>query len=129
MFDLLWDIYQQRQISDAHDKADDAGRKATDFQYRVRALEDQIDRMALVNLAMWQLLRDQAGVTDEQLAAKVHEIDLADGKADGRISRSPNVCSKCRRTLSARHQRCLYCGQAVSSGGTPFRGYDPTLNR
>src|SRR3712207_6883213 len=33
----------------------EASRKATDFQERVRQLEDQVDRLQLVNHAMWLL--------------------------------------------------------------------------
>ena len=42
MLDFLWDHHQQRRIGDVEGKADEASRKATDFQERVRQLEDVI---------------------------------------------------------------------------------------
>ena len=121
MIDILWDLYQQRRINEVDDKAGNAGRKATDFQHRVRLLEEQVDRLALVNLAMWHLLRERAKLTDEHLAAKVREIDLLDGVEDGKLTRAAAQCPRCNRTLSARHKRCLYCGHDLKTG-SPFDG-------
>jgi hypothetical protein len=119
MLDLLWDLHQQRRIGDVEGKADEASRKATDFQERVRQLEDVVDRLTLVNQAMWSLLSQANGITDEQLADRVNELDLRDGVADGKVTRTPAQCVKCHRTLHPRHKRCMYCGQAVT-GRTAF---------
>jgi ribosomal protein S27AE len=120
MIDLLWDLYQERRINDAQEGANFAARKATDFQERVRGLEDRLDRMLLQNMAMWSLLRDAMGVTDQDLINRVQQLDLADGVADGKVTRGgPTTCPRCQRTFSPRHRRCLYCGQEVSAT-TPF---------
>ncbi|MGB7158077.1 MAG: hypothetical protein WBD40_08425 [Tepidisphaeraceae bacterium] len=112
MIDLLWDLHQERRIGEAQDGANQAARKATDFQERVRFLEDRIDRMLLTNMAMWSLLRDAMGWTDQDLVARVQELDLQDGVADGKVTcASPTTCPRCQRTFSPRHRRCLYCGQ------------------
>ena len=58
MIDLLWDLHQERRISDVQEGANFAARKATDFQERVRFLEDRVDRLLLQNMALWSLLRD-----------------------------------------------------------------------
>ena len=121
MIDLLFDLYQQRRINDVEDTAHESSRKATDFQERVRQLEDSVARLALVNAALWSLLKDKTGLTDAALVARVRDIDLRDGVEDGRIT--PNVlnCQQCGRTMGPRHKRCLYCGaeRLVSS---PFQG-------
>jgi hypothetical protein len=119
MYDFFWDLHQQRRIGEVEGKADEASRKATDFQERVRQLEDQIDRLTLVNQAMWSLLSGVIGITDKQLLDRVNELDLRDGVADGKITRTPAQCGKCHRTLHPRHKRCMYCGQPVA-GRTAF---------
>ena len=121
MFDLLWDLHQERRIGDAMSSANDAANKATQFQERVRLLEDRLDRTSLLNMAMWSLIRETTGLTDEHLAARVQEIDLQDGVADGRVTRSPATCPQCGRNFSARHRKCLYCGHE-NNQQSPFDG-------
>ena len=51
MFDLLWEIYQQRQIDDlkrAGHQSESAIQSARDVTERVRLLEERLDRVALV---------------------------------------------------------------------------------
>ena len=120
MIDLLWDLHQERRIGEAQDNANHAARKATDFQERVRFLEDRLDRMLLQNMAMWSLLRDTMGLTDQDLLNRVQELDLQDGVADGKVTRmNPTTCPRCQRAFSPRHRRCLYCGHEASLK-TPF---------
>lgn len=121
MFNILWDLHQERRIGDAASSASDAASKATQFQERVRQLEDRIDRMTLLNMAMWSLLCETTGLTDEHLAARVQEIDLQDGVADGKVTRAPATCPQCGRNFSARHKRCLYCGHQ-NAQQSPFDG-------
>jgi len=121
MLELLWDLHQERRIGEAFSSANDAATKATQFQERVRLLEDRMDRMTLLNMSMWSLLKETTGLTDEHLAARVQEIDLQDGVADGKVTRAPAVCPKCGRSFSARHQRCLYCGHQ-NAQQSPFDG-------
>lgn len=122
MIDLLWDLHQERRISDVQEGTNSAARKATDFQERVRFLEDRVDRLLLQNMAIWSLLRDSIGLTDQDLINRVEQIDLQDGVADGKVTRTgPTTCPRCQRSFSPRHRRCLYCGQEVAAK-TPFDG-------
>lgn len=49
------------------------------------------------------------------------EIDLSDGKLDGKVREQPGVsaCASCGRTLSKRHARCFYC-TAPNPSAKPF---------
>jgi len=49
-------------------------------------------------------------LTEDDLAAKVAEIDARDGVADGRITKQPRTCPGCGHTVYPRHKKCLYCG-------------------
>ncbi|MEM8493969.1 MAG: hypothetical protein AAF663_01120 [Planctomycetota bacterium] len=90
-------------------------------QQDVSHLEDRFDRLHLVCMAMWSLLEDKLGVTEEELVAKVMELDLRDGTMDGKVTRTVKKCEACGRPVHPRHQRCLYCGE-VPGGQSVFDG-------
>lgn len=91
-----------------------AGAKARRASADVQALEDRLDRTLLVCEALWTLLRDKLDMSDDQLAQRITELDLSDGKLDGKIRRPPSTCPKCSRTISPRFDRCMYCGQEMA---------------
>ena len=113
MIEIFWDLYQQKQISDvkfdASHAKDEVGRQAD----RVRELEFAVQRSALVNQALWELLRSRFDLEEADLLAKVKEIDLRDGKLDGRMSAQTQTCPTCDRVLSAKYTRCIYCGTDI----------------
>ena len=77
---------------------------------KVRALEQKLERATLLNQALWEILRDKAGLTDDDLVKKAQEIDLRDGVKDGKITAQAVRCPKCKRVVNSRHGKCLYCG-------------------
>jgi len=82
----------------------------------MRELQNQFDRLTLVTMAMWSLLKEKTELTEEDLLKRVEEIDLSDGKIDGKFNPQTSTCPQCGRTLSARHNRCLYCGYVPPTG-------------
>jgi hypothetical protein len=110
MAGLLWEFQQQRGITAASSSAAKAGSKATQAQIQVRQLEDRLDKLSLICMAMWQLLSEQTALTEEQLMARIAEIDLQDGKADGKVSKTVAQCRQCGRVMSRTHSSCMYCG-------------------
>ncbi|MBN1555999.1 MAG: zinc-ribbon domain-containing protein [Phycisphaerae bacterium] len=95
----------------------DASIQKTQISSDVRFLEDRLDKLLLVCSALWELLRDRTDLTEDDLLAKVQEVDLRDGQADGKITRTVKKCPKCGRTMSPRHKQCLYCGEPDLSAG------------
>jgi len=77
-------------------------------------LEMRLERAMLTMEAMWSLLRDRMGATDEELAARIVELDESDGMLDGKVRREPLECTACNRTIPTRFPRCLYCGAGVA---------------
>ncbi len=73
-------------------------------------LRDKVERMALVNAAMWSLISDKLGITADELMAKIREVDAMDGRADGKISSNAKSCPKCNRIMNSTTGNCLYCG-------------------
>ena len=110
---MLWELYQQSRIQDANATASRAESKSQNVAYTIARLEDKIDSLALTCQALWEIARDQSGLTDEQLMAKVGEIDLRDGQADGKMGSGGEACVKCGRVISKRHMSCMYCGEPV----------------
>lgn len=76
----------------------------------VRQLEDRMDRLVLVNMALWSLLQEKTGLTEKDLMDRVQQVDLADGQLDGKARKPLARCPDCDRVMSPRHKRCLYCG-------------------
>jgi hypothetical protein len=80
-------------------------------QTAVRELAQQIERLSLMNQALWELLRDRVGITEAELEQKAQEVDLRDGVADGKMTATAVRCPTCQRVNNSRHAKCLYCGQ------------------
>jgi hypothetical protein len=90
---------------------DDTARfAARDAQQEARALRERLDRMALLFMAVWSLAAEKLEISNDQLEERVQELDLSDGKLDGKLSPSIGECPHCQRQLSKRHCRCIYCG-------------------
>lgn len=59
---------------------------------------------------MWELIRERTTLTDNDIEDRMQQIDLRDGKADGKMQMPALKCTDCGRVISRRHARCLYCG-------------------
>jgi len=113
---MLWDLFQQFQIGQLNQKIDREVDRAEDVAVdsaarSVMDLEERVSRLALICRAMFELMEESApGLTEEKLSAKVTEIDLRDGVADGQMTPKGKPCPKCGATMSPKFGRCLFCG-------------------
>jgi hypothetical protein len=113
MYDsILWEWYQHNRIGEAQSSAD---RARSDVNTVERELRRNVDQLMLINMAMWSILEEKLGVSEAELADRLREIDLRDGKLDGKLAREGLECPRCSRVMSVRHQKCLYCGEASLS--------------
>lgn len=76
---------------------------------RIEDANERIAELAMIVRAMWALMEDQ-GMTADQLVAKIDELDLEDGVADGRVTQLPTQCSSCGAKVAAGLTVCQYCG-------------------
>lgn len=110
MLNLFWDYQQQLQIAHNETAVSQTKRDVLGQDHRLRDVEQQLARVTLVSQALWELLRERTGITEDELLAKIGDVDLRDGRLDGKLSPQTIACPKCERTLTTRHSRCIYCG-------------------
>ncbi len=86
-------------------------------------MEQRHEQLKLVTLALWSMLRDQSGFSESQLRRYVEQVDLLDGKRDGRVTPKSEAvrCDGCKRTVVGTAVRCVYCGTPVARD-SPFLG-------
>ena len=66
--------------------------------------------------ALWELLRDDGVFDEERLLEKIQEVDLRDGRADGRLGPTPVSCPHCGRKSKSGRAQCMYCGTPLPGG-------------
>lgn len=116
--DILWDLHQHRQIGDARERANTANTRAIDALGTARELEERVDRLTMICLAMWTLLKESGKFKDSDLVDLVREVDLTDGQLDGKYRVAMADCAACKRRVAARHRRCIYCGTERGDSGS-----------
>jgi hypothetical protein len=80
----------------------------------IHDVNERVDRLILVVDAMWSLLKD-TGWTDEMLAQRLRELDLADGVEDGRRTPRPRTCGGCGSMVEVGRTSCAFCGVSVTT--------------
>jgi len=83
------------------------------LQSQIIMLENNLAKALMINEALWEILRDRLNLTEDDLNSKLYDVDMRDGKLDGKNQRSATKCPQCQRTVSSRHAACLYCGHIM----------------
>lgn len=112
---MFWEFYQQSQIHNAQTSASRAEHKVESNQLYLKMLEDKLGSLALACQSLWEILEENTEITREQMISKMEEVDLRDGRKDGKISPVAQACSECGRKTSRRRTNCLYCGKEQGS--------------
>jgi len=81
----------------------------------IRALKNEVDRLSIICEALWEMLAERHGLEEIDLVDKMTQIDLRDGKLDGKKDQKepPRDCPRCKRTLLTDRPICLYCGEVT----------------
>lgn len=124
---MLWDFIQQGQIGrvawaaqDANATAKDSLAEARLLKVHLQTLEQTVERTALAAMAIAEILRDRLGITEAELETKIQEIDLRDGRLDGKLRTQIQACQHCQRPNAAHRRACLYCGQQLACASPLF---------
>jgi len=116
---MFWEFYQQSQIQKANKAASRAELRTEQSKDYLQLLENKIESLALACQSLWEILEERTDITSEQLHRKMEEVDLRDGKKDGKLSAAAKTCQSCGRKTSRRRPVCLYCG-ADNESKEPF---------
>ena len=73
---------------------------------QVTDLEREVEHLSIVTEAMWVLLKDMGGLSNELLDEKMK--DVIQSKNSNKLKRVG--CKKCARIVTAAHGKCIYCG-------------------
>ena len=79
----------------------------------VRRLEMNLAKTLMISEALWELLRDKTGLTQDDLYKKLYQVDMRDGVLDGQNQAKVRNCPSCNRPVSGRHGAGLYCGHVI----------------
>jgi len=112
---IIWDIVQQFQITKNRESIEIAGNKVDSLRARKDNNKQEVEELTLACQAMWELLRDHLGFTDEHLKAKILEIDARDGVVDGKVGAEIIDCPHCGQKASTMKPNCIYCGGILPS--------------
>lgn len=109
----LYDVYQHHQIRKNRQNqqalASQVQHQRQSDRDRDEDLRERVDRLVMLTEAMWELLRDTAGMTEDHLLHKLAEIDGLDGVSDGRRRRPPIDC-ECGAKVAVSAKVCVFCG-------------------
>jgi len=85
----------------------------------VELTKHDIDRLLMITEALWMLIKQEHGYTDDVLTKLIMEIDQRDGRLDGHGAKEPPIeCAACGRTNAANRSLCMYCGKPLPT--SPF---------
>lgn len=82
-------------------------------------LAERVDRQLLLIQALWALLEEQ-GYTEEQLVAKIKEIEAAN-PITGHASPVPADCPECGSKVAVGLTKCQICGTEVDQETYPIQ--------
>jgi len=83
-------------------------------QSEIYVLKQNVERLLMITEALWTFVKENHTYEDEDLYKEIMNIDMRDGKLDGRVSpEEPKKCFHCDHILLRRKPFCMYCGKTV----------------
>jgi hypothetical protein len=102
---------QDRERNMAEADASRAAGRAEEAHTSMLFMQADIERLLMITEALWNMLKEKHGYTDEDLIQRVQEIDMQDGRLDGKVAaQPPSACPKCGRPATRNRVVCMYCG-------------------
>lgn len=112
----LKDFRQDKEIKSASSAANKASRKVEDFGVAFNDLSNKIDLLALKCEALWDVIKDNTELSDEQIKIKIDQMYEKHGVVNGKFKKNLKntlKCSSCGRPVDKKTQKCLYCNLTV----------------
>ena len=111
IFNYLFDAHQHSRIRRTQQEATNARHRSESVKIDINRLQRDHEKLKLITIALWELLKKQSGLTDQQLKAYIEDVDARDGRRDGRATISTrHTCEQCSHSIPASSLVCAYCG-------------------
>lgn len=110
----MWDIWQDIKLVESDVQQAQTDGKVDRVQSETVQLQRQIDKMALVSQALFELLKEKTGITDAELRRKIREVDQRDGFEDSKVSGKPLKCPKCGGVVTVGALKCQTCAATIA---------------
>lgn len=95
----------------------------------IRELRVQVNQLQLLCNALVKMMEVKGVATTEEFAVLVQQIDLLDGREDGRAGEQTWAdaprCAHCNHFVNPDRDACIYCGRTLQAAGSaegPYRG-------
>lgn len=114
---FLFSLYQaRRSISENRLDTMNLETNQNELRRQVVVLDQQMNKVMLAVEALVELLSEREILHRDDVLQRMEDIDLRDGKADGKITRAIVECADCKRPIGPTSKCCLYCGSERPSG-------------
>ena len=90
-------------LNEIEKKVSQSGGELTELKDAVKQLLARVDRHALVIQVLKDILLSRGEFSEDEFLDRLEHA--AAQKAEGRN------CRKCGKAMSAKHKRCMYCGE------------------
>ena len=112
---LATGIAAHRRIGSSESNITSQNKKLDETALSALSMRHDIEKLFLIVEALWAIVKETSNLKDEDFAALIRQIDLQDGRLDGRNSTTAEIlkCAKCGKTLLHGQTRCAYCGEEL----------------
>ena len=90
-------------LNEIESKVSQSGGQLMELTAAVKQLQSRVDRHAVVIQALKEMLLARGAFSEDEFLKRLEHA--AAQKAEGRN------CRKCGKAMSAKHKRCMYCGE------------------
>jgi len=102
------ELYQTNIAAEALRKksSGDSGTASPDNSNKIEELSKQLNQLSLLTESMWLLLQKTSGLKPDKLQLALTKVQ------ENRAQRSQArvKCPKCAQSISAKANKCMYCG-------------------
>jgi hypothetical protein len=114
----FWNAFQQTEISENRKRGSEAQIDAKVALRSINELEEKVDRLSLLCHALFEELERTTGFSEAQLKEKMTQIDLRDGRSDGKYDPVlGSDCPDCGRKVKKTRSNCFWCGASLGAFG------------
>lgn len=98
----------ERESARSAKEAEGVARRAESVAIRI---QDQLERQALLIRSLLEMCARKGLFTSEEFRALVNEVDLSDGRLDGKFKAQggPRNCPECGKVNGKHAVACMYC--------------------